>query len=108
VFGIGGVGVAGDTVLTPTESPPVAIAGREGANHQGLPSATCAARPPHRSCPDAARAEATYDRALAAYARAVEPAVTWGLWASKAPNTSSFSRGGTSKWSSASASTAAT
>lgn len=38
----------------------------------------------------------------------LEPAVTWGLWASKAPSTSSFSRAGTLKWSSASASRAET
>ena len=43
-----------------------------------------------------------------AYVRELEPAVTSGLCASKAPNTSSFSGGGTLKWSSVSASTAAT
>ena len=43
-----------------------------------------------------------------AYVRELEPAVTSGLCASKAPNTSSFSRGGTLKCSSVSASTAET
>jgi hypothetical protein len=43
-----------------------------------------------------------------AYVRELEPAVTSGLCASKAPKTSSFSRGGTLKCSSVSASTAAT
>jgi hypothetical protein len=45
---------------------------------------------------------------LMVYVRDVEPAVTSGLCASKAANTSSFSRGGTLKCSSASARTAET
>jgi hypothetical protein len=47
--------------------------------------------------PGVASGDATYGGLSRAYVREVKPAVTCGLCASKAPNTSSFSRGGTSK-----------
>ena len=53
-------------------------------------------------------AETLATAALQAHVGELEPAVTSGLCASKAPNTSSFSRGGTLKCSSVSASTAET
>ena len=68
---------------------------------------------PHRYSGRGDRADQCRDAATTvglfrAYLRELEPAVTSGLCASKAPNTSSFSRGGTLKCSSVSASTAET